>query len=147
MMSKPFLVIIKLGCLADISWFCCCFFIFTSMFFGNFLKFWWKSFFGQKNFGWVFFGPKKSLVKKIWVKKKICRIFFVLNIFLGQKKFGSEIFNWKSYRYRVSKTKYWLCVKSLKSLKNMSFQPIVLHSWLVVIIFYSSLWISNSLSR
>ena len=30
MMSKPFLVIIKLGCFADIS------FIFTSIFFGNF---------------------------------------------------------------------------------------------------------------
>ena len=89
MMSKPFLVIIKLGCFADIRKFKK---RFTSIFFGNFLIFGEKDFLAKKNLG----NKNKLLVKIFWSQKNIgqnylCRKFFLheklkSEIIIGKKK-------------------------------------------------------------
>ena len=98
------------------------FFIFTSIFFGHFLKLerkkmakqnvCWHFVSGQTNLGWNFFGVKKILVKIFfgvkqnlgqkffWVKKMWVGNFLgetMSEILLGEKKFGSEILFGQTY--------------------------------------------------
>ena len=92
-------------------WYKLIFFVFTSIFFGNFLKFRWKRFFGKQKFWWnkilvkknlgqnigqKYLGRKFLVSKKIWVKKIWVRNFIRLKklgleILQGETKFGSKI--------------------------------------------------------
>ena len=87
-MSKPFLVIIKLGCFPDISWFD------KEILGGKFFV--GKKKFGQRNLCQTIFWVKKIVLEKKFGQHFFCQHFFGQNkflseIFLGQKKVWSEI--------------------------------------------------------